>query len=456
MDIALDDDGPIVATDRGVWSSAGTVDAVGEKLVQWQGDWWLVQVEENQVLRLEDSHSIEVKKLTGPAATDPRTDVLHLASTAGLVRIAPDETQTKIDIASPIDLDINEAGETVLLHPEGALTVLVDETTYDTDTPLDVFITTFSERPRNDDDAVACSSEGANPSIASFLDRALLNRSMLDDLPAPVGIGLTASLVRQATECGEKERLVKVIDHPATSPGLLVHEDMEECHGNRSCHTTALTDLLSHFSGKLTPSWLSGMSTHHELDLDWVRSIEEAGLPSRYLFFGMSILPDIPHHSDLRAKNPWPRDLGDMSRAWSTDTAAAIAERDGRGWLTVYPGDDIPAFNLAGCENLLILECHPLLRGGGVVLDSEDVAILDLLLHRALADTTATTARSWSFHLPDIGTYNYTDGCKDKSRIWSGESCAAARLQEWLIDVDRRLVNAGVAAWTTPGELNKP
>jgi hypothetical protein len=371
--------------------------------------------------------------------------------------LADGEEDVSVDTtAEVLDLDINLSGETVLLHPGADLTVMVDETAYTPSTPLDVFVTTFSERPRNSGDTVPCESEDGAPSIATFMDRANRNRALLDDLPAPVGMGITHSLVQQAADCSQTSRLKKLMDHPLTSPGILVHEDPTECVGNRSCHVEALKDMAALFTGSLRPTWTSGMSTHHELDVNWVASIEDAGLPHRYLFFGMSLRPDVMHHTDLRAKDAWPVSLGDQGRAWATDSAAAIAERKATGALWVYPGDDIPAFNLSGCNNLFLLECHPLLRGGGVTIDADDVAVLDLLLHRAITEEVPANVRTWTFHLPDIGTYDFTEGCTEADGVWSGENCGGARLQEWLIDVDRRLVSAGLVRWTRPGDLEQP
>jgi hypothetical protein len=386
---------------------------------------------------------------------DPRTDVLHLATSNGFVRVSPDGVRTAVEIADPIvDLDINLAGETVLLHDGGVLTVLVDETAYEAVTPLDVFITTFSERPRNPDDTVPC--KGDDLSIAAFMEKSLNNRAMLDDLPAPTGMGLTSTLVRQADDCNVRDKLVQLMDHPLTSSGILVHQEPRDCTGLLACHTTFLEEKLAEFGDDLTPTWTSGLSTHHELDLNWVASAEDAGLPSRYIFYGMSHLPEIMHGADLRSKDSWPTALGDQARAWGTDSAAAVAERGGTGSLAVYAGGTIAAFNLGACHNLFLLECHALDRGGGTILDADDVAVLDLLLHRSLTEGSPATVRTWSFHLPNIGEYDYTLGCTESDRIWSGEDCAAARLQEWLIDVDRRLVQAGLVRWTRPEDLAHP
>jgi hypothetical protein len=96
------------------------------------------------------------------------------------------------------------------------------------------------------------------------------------------------------------------------------------------------------------------------------------------------------------------------------------------------------------------------MRGGGTTLDAQDVVLLDLLLHRAITESVSAEVRTWSFHLPDIGSFDYTEGCEQDDQIWSGEDCPAALLQAWLIDVDRRLVDAGLVRWTLPGNLERP
>ena len=456
LDIQVDADAIWVATDAGVWVDGVHTEVTGTHLFWWQSQWWLVAPEAGQVFSLQSDQAWTLDNITGPVAVDPRSDVAYLATGDGLTRLSADgTTAVTLTDASVLDVDINLAGEIIALHPDGALSVRVDETAYPPAPPLDVFITTFSERPRNPDDAVPCKASEEAPSIRGFMNTATANRRMLDDMPAPVGMGITAALASQAASCGEQARLQARMDHDLTSPGLLIHEEPSECEGDRGCHTAALQALADEVSGALEPTWLSGMSTHHELNVNWIASAQAAGLPSKYLFFGMSLRPDIGHHTDLRAKDAWPVTLGDMSRAWSTDAARSVADRSGSGATTIYPGDDTPAFNLGGCANLFLLECHPLLRGGGVQIDGEDTAVLDLLLHRAISQTPASSVRTWTFHLPDIGTYDFTDGCTEVDRAWSGEACAAAHLQQWLIDVDRRLVSAGLVRWTRPGDLEE-
>ena len=457
IDIGMNDKGLLVLTKSSVWTDRGMVDVTGQSLVWWQEGWWLAQPDSGHVLNLDDGTSHLVEDITGPVTVDSRNDVLQLATSTGFVRLDPTGSQDSVALSEPVlDLGMNRSGELVVLHPEGAMSVIVDETAYAPDTPLDVFITTFVERPSSASDHVPCEASESTESIETFLDRAEINRQMLRDLPAPIALGLTPAMVNRAAACRSDGRLATLVDQPRTSVGILVHEEPAGCLDDRSCHVRALEAMQAGFTGVLSPEWVSGMAPHHELGINWVDSIERAGLPSRYLFFGLSIHPGVAHESDLTAKEAWPITLGDMGRAWSTDSSAAVAERGGTGWLAVYPGNEVAAFSLGGCASLLIRECRGLMRGGGTTLDAQDVVLLDLLLHRAITQSVSAEVRTWSFHLPDIGSFDYTEGCEQDDRIWSGENCPAAMLQTWLIDVDRRLVDAGLVRWTLPGNLERP
>ena len=52
--------------------------------------------------------------------------------------------------------------------------------------------------------------------------------------------------------------------------------------------------------------------------------------------------------------------------------------------------------------------------------------------------------------------YDYTEGCTVTDRVWSGEGCQAARLQEWALSVHQRHVLGGTARLSLPSELPAP
>ena len=203
----------------------------------------------------------------------------------------------------------------------------------------------------------------------------------------------------------------------------------------------------------LEPTWSSGLGAHTELGIDWVQAIQTINAPDRFAFFGLSVRPDVPHDGDLRAKNSWPSTVTGSSLTWAVDELSDITEKTPEGWLKMLPGDNIPAFNLGGCANLFLNECHPLGRGNGGELNEEDIQSLDILLHRALFSATSNQHNTWNFHLPDIGTYDYTDNCTVQDGTWTGESCEGARIQTWLNEVHQRFVARSYMIWTTPGGM---
>ena len=117
------------------------------------------------------------------------------------------------------------------------------------------------------------------------------------------------------------------------------------------------------------------------------------------------------------------------------------------------PGNNVPAFNVGACPNLFVNECHALNRGGGISLDTGDMDTLNLLLHRALVSAGTEGTHTWSFHLPDIGLYDYTDHCEVTDRTWSGEDCSAARLQAWVFAVHQRFAIEGLVNWSAPSTV---
>lgn len=456
-DVILRADDVWIATDGGVWHNSAVLDAIGDKLVWWQDSVWLVQTALGQITDLLGTETISHEGLLGPVVIDPLSGKLVLSTAEGRVRIAPDGSMEALDDRLVIDLGINQAGELISLLPEGQVQVHVDETAYGALSPLQVFVTTFSERPRSSTkDTYTCRGE-ARDTIEHMLSLSLVNHSFLSDLPAPIALGLTPQLIRRAAMCDMSDQIEQLLFPSQFHTGILMHEQPEDCAFDASCHASFLHDELQVFTdADITPVWVSGLAPHHEVGVNWVESLSTIGAPNRFLFFGMSLRPSIPHEGDLRAKDAWPITLGGLGKAWSTDASATIDDRAGRGWLNIYPADNVPAFNLGACANLFINECHPLGKGGGVTIKDEDVQSLDLLLHRSLAGIGAAESHTWSFHLPDIGTYDYTINCTRTDRVWTGEDCQAALLQTWLIDIHQRLVQAGLVAWTGPTALEIP
>ena len=367
----------------------------------------------------------------------------------GVMESLPDGDVPRIE--EPIvDLQTNAAQELVVLDSNHTVRVFVDETTYSTTHPLHVWGSTFIEKPRKSDNQIAC--YGPTNSIQAIHERANINLSWLNDLPVAFALGVTPAHWRRATQCETTERLNSFVSH--LELGVLFHEAPMQCDGNQSCYQAALQADFDSFSEP--PHWVSGLGSHTDLAVDWVHALREIGAPSQYAFFGMSLRPDVVHVDDIRAKNNWPSALGDHSRTWAADSVSQLVDGNPGGWMQIFPGNNIPMFNLGGCANLFLNECHSLGRGGGDEVGETDIESLNILLHRALMSAQEDGIHTWNFHLPDIGEYTYIDGCAKEEGRWHGADCEAARIQNWLFDVHLRMVDKGLIHWALPSHLGQP
>ncbi len=217
-------------------------------------------------------------------------------------------------------------------------------------------------------------------------------------------------------------------------------------------------DLFTFQALRVFPTWASGLTSW---EADWAQALVQVGGPRTIWFFGLSADPSIPH-DDPRAKEalPWRGDAPPST--WSIDSAEQIAVRAPTagqpaptrdGALSVWPGLTASGFNLGACDNVSMTVCRRVAAGGGDTFDAADVAVLDVLLLRALALRDPTTASSWTFHLPAIELYDYTNGCEVDGWRWTGDRCQAALIQEWAVDAELRHVRAGRMDWTVPSDL---
>jgi hypothetical protein len=444
----------IVHDESGWWTISATATTRNGERINDGGlsflsaDNGLWAVSGDTLTKLDDSEEMyAIEGATGPAVQ--WGERLLVATTEGISEL----TGADIELlwsGEVIDMQVNDAGELVVLDGGGSLRIYVDETSYPDDTTLHAWISTFIEKPRKREDTIPCRGEGET--IQGILQQANANRGFLQDMPATTALGVTPSHWARAMECDEREALEAIVEN--LELGALFHEAPEECTGDLPCYEEVLAAEQAVFS--VPPQWVSGLGAHTELGINWVEALHTIGAPDRFVFFGMSMRPDVPHASDIRAKNSWPSSLNHHSGSWRTDDVDGIIEAGESGWLTIMPGDNIPAFNLGACANLFVNECHPLGRGDGGELGDSDIASLDLLLHRALASAHGGGTHTWNFHLPDIGVYDYTDGCTVDEGQWAGDACEAARLQAWLQDVYQRFVLNGLLQWSTPGAMVLP
>ncbi len=326
-----------------------------------------------------------------------------------------------------VDLDLR--GPEIALLQDTAVAVHFDETRLG---GLQIAIAAFAEQPRSPAENEDCET------VTRLVETAAENRCLLDDLPASVALGITPHLSRRAQSCGVREAFEPVWNDERTEVGVLFHEEPEECD-DEACAADFLLSEAEAIRELSEPTWVSGLSPVEDLGLSWSDALAETDLPLRFVFFGMSVLPEIAHHTDPRSKDQWPQRLDELTAPWT------------EGQASLHAGDNIPAFSQGGCANLFLRECQQLGRGGGQILDDEDIIVLDLLLHRALAAEDGT----WTFHLPDLGAWDYTEGCTVDGRLWSGD-CGGARLQAWLFDVHARFVLDGTTEWALPSEFDDP
>lgn len=386
-----------------------------------------------------------VTGLLGPIAQDTESGRLYVVTDGGLVvpgsELAHAGTFT--------DVAVNAAHEVLALGSD-RVTVLGDDDLLADLTPSEpvgLMVAAFVEKPRSTDHDAVCQGPS---SVSEFAGRAGSNATVLSDLPAAVALGLTPHFARRAQECGVTDMVAPLLRLPRAAVGALYHEQ----HDCSASDTSCIADFLSSEADEITSlgaalAFSSGLSTQEG---DWVTALADAGAPPAYLFFGLSIRSDVSAQGDPRAKDAWP--LSGRSATWQADGVSDIEARGERGWMTLLPGNNLPAFNLSACANLFLRECHLGGGGDGTRLDSEDMAVLAVLARRAVAEQNGLSA--WSFHLPDLGVYDYTDGCTRDGRIWSGDRCAAARLQEWSKSVHTRYVANGLAQWVRPDELELP
>jgi hypothetical protein len=282
------------------------------------------------------------------------------------------------------------------------------------------------------------------------------NRWLLDDVPAGLALGITPHMGRRALECGLVHDLFRVGSGDRVEVGVLNHElpEDEGCVADPACHTAFLGAQFSDVVATgLEPRWMSGLMIHEDLGADWVTNLLAAGTTDTYVHYSLSVLPDIDHSDDPRAKQPFPLSVAAMTTPLVGSAQVDLFDPESGGDLRLLPGNSMAAFRLSKCANLMLWECN-VLPGNEVEprLRQEDIEVLKVQLFRALG-VRGGSGHAWSFHLPDVGSWDYTQECQVEDRLWSGEDCQGAVLQAWLLDVQARYVQAGLVSWDLPGSV---
>lgn len=367
---------------------------------------------------------------------------VYVVGSQGLWRIEEGAAELLLE-GSFVDVIALPSHEIVVLAP-GEVQVYVDERPLLEGPPLSLWVQTFLEKPRTPADVVPCS--GGVENVEGYVRSGASNARLLADIPASVALDVTPFFAKRVQECELGGPVQGLLDQPNLELGVLYHE-AALCRGNQECLVGYLEEGLAevetlagrsagHVSG-LNPIWDDGD--------DWVAGLIDADVPKLITFVGMSVLPEVIHLEDPRAKERWPLEMADMAQPWSISSAEE-PDVDAGGPIRILPSNTRAAFSQEGCGSLLLRECFVLNIGAGQGLSERDIVQLDLSLHRALAFRGDQGV--WSFHMPDLGSWDYVEGCDED---WEG-GCDGARFRDWLIDVHARWVQGGAAQWSLPAE----
>ncbi len=442
-----------LATSSGLRAGEGMLDLVGQR-VESDGaaGVWLVSLPD-QLVHVEPNGSQQrftVAGLTGPIAR--YGERLYLGVEDGVVRLEDGVETGRVATDPVLDLAIGPPGELRLLHDDQSVSVRYDDDWMAGGEPLHVFISSFYENPKNATAEASTPCRGTD-SIDAHLETAARNLEFLDDLPVITSVGITAPAGRRTDDCLRSRDLTKLLSSPSLEPSLFIHESPTDC-ANESCYRTFLEGQLAVVEdlGFATPV-VSGMSEHAEAGFDWVRLYDLLEAPPRTIFFGINLSDRIPL-ADPRGKDPFTLDGLTPSAAWRIASASDDLTKDNpAGTVTLYPGDNIPVFFLGDCPNVSVDECNALNLGGGASVDEHDIEVMDLLVARALAQRRPEGVHTWNFHLPAFELYDYTEDCTESARLWSGESCEAARFQEFFFTLHQRWALSGEIRWSRVAEL---
>ncbi len=397
---------------------------------------------------------------TGPLATwDGR---VYAAAGDQLLRFEAVEgawsETARVEVGARIrHLAAGAPGELRVGLDDGTVSVRVDEDRLWGSRPLHVWVTGPIENPKAAGARMPCQGgppDGLCPeTVDAQLDVVSKNLDFLRDLPAPTLIPLTAAAAEAFLDCGRGGELRDLLQAPHVEAGLFLHEVPEDCRDS-ACYRDFLEEQLSPLLllDVMSPM-ITGAAEHTRVGLDWTETYPLLGLPSRFPMFAMSLWPQIPKN-DPRKKDPFTAGGLTPSRAWRVgDAYGDVGTDEPLGGVTMLPGDNIPGYFLGDCPNLTVDECNVLERGGGATFDAKDLAVLTLLVTRALAQRSEEGTYTWSFHLPAIERLAYTEDCTVDARRWSGAGCEAALLQDTFFDLHQRWALSGQIRWSRVSEV---
>lgn len=454
-DIALVAGEPWVLTTAGIATPAGFVEleSPGPRLAADIDGAWVVLPTAGIVAFVGGdgtTRSLPGTSPTGPLAVDPGTGRVYVAeadrvSVIGAEDGAPVAT---IDGVAATDLAADEHHELMVLAGT-TVAVYADESAISSALPpLQAMVMAFFENPRRSDHESNC--RGKTATVEGYVETALTNRLVLDDLPAPTALGITPEVARRVSDCDELDSFAGVWNAPRTEVGVLFHE-APTCSEEPGCVDALAADLGALAAAEIEPTWTAGSAGWELGAADWVQATLASGAPPKLLVQGLNASAEVPF-DDPRAKEPLAWRIDEDFAPFGAETAADFGSGDGA--LAVYPGNPVAAFRHHACANVTVVECDHARRGADRFVE-DDFRVLDLFLFRALSHRAAS-ASTWYFHLPAIEVYDYTDACQVDGRAWSGEDCQARMLQQWIFAVQQRYAMNGVLEWRLPSELGDP
>lgn len=396
-----------------------------------------------------DGEEVAVEGLRGPLAVGRST--LWVVTEDGLLTLVDGQEPSLHEVDPVEDLQVQATGEVALLHADHTVGVYVDETGLAGPAPLNATLITFLENPKVHRGAEVCYDAAT---LESLFALAHDNTVLLDDLPSPVALGVTAEVASQARLCGREEELGRIWQRRTVSTGLLIAGEQETDLVDQDTITALLLDQSTQFSRiDLPMAWISNAHRLGDAGADWVDALEQTALVSDLLFFGLDLLPEVSRW-DPRAKDPMPWRSDQSLTAWQPSSGQDPLTDEPSGTLWLRPGSTLSLYSQGGCANLFLFECKQSDQGGSTRIDEQDLQVLDLLLWRALVMRSAEGPDHWSFHLPDISVTDYTEGCRRSGGRWTavteGEQCQAEALQGWIFDVHARYALSGLLAWWLP------
>lgn len=338
----------------------------------------------------------------------------------------------------------------------GRVEVRYDERALISDYPaLWVSNLTTLENPKDLASPIVCSGSDGIP---SRLERAGRMRSVLQALPGADawGLAVSARFAEGVAAC-EAEPLFEPWRDGAFDLGFMLHEP-SDCGGD-GCFTRLASERHQQLSKiGVHPTWATAA---HATSLDWVGAVRAQGI-SRYLLFGAAVRPDVDQDG-LIAKEGYPVLPGDGSFAFRVASnegvppplpwlPALIGGCASEPFMTFYPGRNRAALSQDGCDGLLYAECILLQRNSGYASAADAQALALAARHAAARRGLGVT--TWSWHLADLGTWDYSAGCTfDAAGRPTG--CEAATISQVLDDL-AYLADAGVVRFAPPRALPLP